>query len=354
MLESWQGSLLITDEPSDFENQNGRAYVLHAQPDSSIHGYCITRPYRWNDSDEWVQRSHLFERQFNYPIKSLGGIDPLISCGGDTQNDTAFLIHDASDCWFGETYLFESSKTISDKILCVAKLEDAINHLQKTEKYPKFGTITIGYTVFTSQEVSANVASGKWQSRSLLPYPFVVFGNEMTKKVDVARDVLRVYDGNALSLMAHMLSIFDDVKIAGAKCAAWMKAGENTTPDELEEITRLMLHLEGNKEKGVIDTEHGDWQEELANFRKMKIGRTEIDGLLRSPLVERYEELENAYSNLGFDPRLMEMGLMLKMGGNKNAQEPVSKPDDKRDPTEWGKTIDMLTAVVKGRASDPD
>lgn len=355
MSDNWQDSLLITDEPSNFENQIGRAYVLHVQPDNSFHAYCITRPFCWKDTGEWARRAYLCDHYFDFPIRSPDGIDPLISYGGDTESDTAFLIHDGNDCWFGETYLYESSKTIIDKILCVAKLEDALNHLRKTGKYPKFATISMGYTVFTNEKVSANVASGKWQCRSLLPYPFVVFANEMTKKVEVAKEALRESDGNMLSQFRHMYSIFHDVKIGGIKWAAKEKVGDDTTPDELEEITRLMLQMEENKEQGVFDIEHGDWQEQLAEIRNAKIDGTEFDVFKRSPILKRYEELESAYKKLNFDPTVMELGLILKMSGNKaNADDKAPQDEEKRDPTKWGQTAEMLKAVVKGQASDPD
>jgi len=355
MLGNWQASLLITDEPSNFENQHGQLYVLHTQPDGSIRGYCVSRPFYWKGTEEWARRSQVCERFYDVSFVSGDNKDPLISYGGGTDDDTAFLIHDASDCWSGDQIVYESSKTISDNILCVAKLEDALDHVVKTKIWPKYGTIVVGYSKFTNEEVSANVASGKWQSRSLLPYPFVVFADDMRNKVEVSKAVLREYDGNTFSLMGHMLAILDEAKIAGVKYVAWKKLDQDTAPDEMEKIIRLMLYLELSKEDKFFDLEHGDWQEKLAEFRKTNIGGTEFDGLKRTPIMERYEELEGAYKKLGFDPRMMELGLMLKMGGNKaKPNDKAPPPANDKDPTKWGQTVEMLKAVVKGRASDPD
>lgn len=354
MFSNWQASLLITDEPSNFENQNGRAYVLHTQPDGSIRGYCITRPFSWKDTDEWARRSHVCKRYFNVTLNSEMGIDPLISYGGDTDTDSVFIIYDDSNCWFGEGFSYESSKTISDKILCVAQLDEALRHLVKDEKWPNFETIVIGYRVLSDYEISTNVSSGKWQSRSLLPYPFVVFADEMTYKVEVAKEVLREYDGNTFSMMGHMPQIFDEMKIAGVKYATWKKASHDSTPEEMEKIVRMMLRLESNKEKGFFDIKHKNWQEQLAEMHKLNIGGTEFDGLDRTPIIKRYEELESSYSKLGFDPRMMELGLLKRMGGNEKSKEQIPQLEEKRDPTKWGQTLDMLKAVVKGRASDSD
>lgn len=353
MKGNWQASLLITDEPSNFENQTGRAYVLHTQPDYTIRGYCITRPFMWRKTDDWARRTDLC-RHYDVAFDSWDGKDPLVSYGGDNDKDTVNIIYDPSTCWTDEPIIYESSKTISQDTLCVAQLEHALAHILNTQKWPAFSTIVIGYTEFVNEEIYENVASGKWQSRSLLSYPFVVFAGEMTHKVDVAKNVLRSYDGNTFSLMGHMLPIFDELRIAGIKYAVRKKAGNDTTQDEIEKITRLMLHLESDKERNFFNLEHRDWQKNLEEFRNLNIGGTVFDGLKRTPLVDRYLELEDAYAKLGFDPTMMELGLLMKAAGKQSKVDEPNNAKRRDDFTKWGQAVDMLKAVVKGQPSDPD
>lgn len=335
------GSYLICP---DSDPHNPKIYLLLDVEGETI-GICVNREFRYDATAKETG-------PLSAAINILGQYEKL---GWVKKNRPDHLpILDGGDAVRGMFVLHNVFKgvEVSDpisKMYQVTLLDDYLEQI-KTAQIAGYVNFVYGFQRFNTSEISANVASGKWERRTGLHA--MTYGTNLTAKARhiealrlPASTKMNIGGFDIGNMMGGIMHLFKDVQPAmmHSGVISYLKSTNPTsTYEDNLRVLRMMIVVaesEGNDLAKVMKKyTHTEWVEKF---------NAAVEGGLHFKLLQDFDGRQDMLRDLGFDPFIYDFFTSGMFAGVKPGLSSTKKPSGSSQNLK--RTLDKLAELAKSR-----
>lgn len=201
MFNVWQASYLLTKDNDPLGVNHGLYVVLDFGFGRSFYRINLISDLNASDFEEYDTFMNSIFR--GLPGENLS-VDQELYCGGDTQENNLFLLHD----YFAKS---EKSIKITDGMLYLTSVDDIINSEEGTA-FPNLWKIVVGVSSISDSDIVKNVADGNWIE--FKAPAFLAYGRNPKTLADIAYRERRINENpfKKKGVFSKTLQIFKLIK----------------------------------------------------------------------------------------------------------------------------------------------